>query len=141
MHYDTTQHEHYKMRDESQAQRLFSTTPNHNSLPSFFFFATIPLLLPVLLTWLTLFSLSCLSPSHFHGILFIRFMGSLKSVWIITAEIIDQESDFQKCSTTVKLQLFQIRNLSLHWHHNKIARSFDNLAPDYKLQKTNHNLF
>lgn len=48
-HQDTTQHEHYKMRDESQAQRLFSTTPNHNSLPSFFFFATIPLL-PVLLT-------------------------------------------------------------------------------------------
>lgn len=56
------------MRDESQAQRLFSTTPNHNSLPSFFFFATIPLLLSVLLTLLTLFSLSCLLPFCSHGI-------------------------------------------------------------------------
>ncbi|XP_038003806.1 nascent polypeptide-associated complex subunit alpha, muscle-specific form-like [Motacilla alba alba] len=68
VHYDTTQHEHYKMRDESQAQRLFSTTPNHNSLPSFFFFASIPLLLSELLTLLTLFSLSCVLHSCSRGI-------------------------------------------------------------------------
>lgn len=125
MHYDTTQHEHYKMRDESQAQRLFSTTPNHNSLPSFFFFATIPLLLPVLLTRLTLFSLSCLLPSYLNGIT----SDSLKSIRVITAEIIDQESDFLKHSNPVKLQLFPMRNLSLHWHL-KTACSLENPASD-----------
>lgn len=61
-------------------------------------------------------------------------MGSLKSV-LITAEIIDQESDFQKCSNTVRLQLFPIRKLSLHWHLNEVACSFGDLTPDYKLPK------
>lgn len=123
------------MRDESQAQRLFSTTPNHNSLPSFFFFATIPLLLSALLTRLTLFSLSCLLPSCTHGIT----SGSLKSVWVFSVEILDQQSGFVTHSNPVRLQLVPVGNLPLHCHLNQTACSFES-GPCYKNHKSNCNL-
>lgn len=80
----------------------------------------------VLLTLLTLFSLSCLLPSCFHGIA----PYSSKRIWVLSAEITDQQAGFLTYSNPLKLQLFPVRNLSLLWHLSKTACSFDNLAPE-----------